>query len=107
MTDIFNSTLQYGEYDASSSQYEEYGAASAEYGSSEYGSNEYDAYGTAAAEDKSYGSGYKYDYTVLAVALITLGLVLPVEIIKHKIDHKAIGRPFAKTVLNFLWSECK
>lgn len=58
-----------------------------------------------AYEYESYESKYKYDYTVLAVALITLGFVLPVELARHKIDHHAVGRPFAKTVLEFLYSE--
>ena len=71
---------------------------------------------TVYAEDGYYGTGYdydysngatppKYDYSVLAVALITMGLIVPVEIVRHKIDRRAIGRPFAKTVLNFLYSE--
>lgn len=49
----------------------------------------------------------KYDYSVLAVALITMGLIVPVEIVRHKVDHRAVGRPFAKTVLDFLYSECE
>ena len=52
-------------------------------------------------------SSPKYDYSVLAVALITMGLIVPVEIVRHKIDHRAVGRPFAKTVLDFLYSECE
>ena len=48
-----------------------------------------------------------YDFSVLAVALITLGLVLPVELVRHAIDHRTIHRPFAKTVLEFLYSECE
>ena len=58
--------------------------------------------------ESSYSSSPpKYDYSVLAVALITMGLIVPVEIVRHKIDHRAVGRPFAKTVLDFLYSECE
>ena len=45
------------------------------------------------------------DYTVLSVALLTLGLILVVEIARHKIDRRAHGRPFAKTVLEQVYRE--
>ena len=47
------------------------------------------------------------DYTVLSVAVATLGLILVVELARHKIDHLAIGRPFFQTVLATVNSECK
>ena len=47
----------------------------------------------------------KIDYTVLSVALLTLGLILVVEIARHKIDRRAHGRPFAKTVLEQVYRE--
>lgn len=72
-------------------------AAAAAYAQDEYYGS-YDDYSNGAAPPK-------YDYSVLAVALITMGLIVPVEIVRHKIDHRAIGRPFAKTVLDFLYSE--
>ncbi len=46
------------------------------------------------------------DYTVLSVAVATLGLILVVEILRHKIDHMAQGRPFFLTVLHSVNSEC-
>jgi len=46
------------------------------------------------------------DYTVLSVAVATLGLILVVEILRHKIDHLAQGRPFFLTVLHSVNSEC-
>jgi len=46
------------------------------------------------------------DYTVLSVAVATLGLILVVEIARHKIDHLAQGRPFFQTVLASVNSEC-
>ena len=45
------------------------------------------------------------DYTVLSVALLTLGLILVVEIARHKIDRRAQGRPFARTVLEQVYRE--
>ena len=45
------------------------------------------------------------DYTVLSVALLTLGLILVVEIARHKIDRRAHGRPFARTVLEQVYRE--
>lgn len=47
------------------------------------------------------------DYTVLSVAVATLGLILVVELIRHKLDSLAQGRPFFKTVLEGVNSECK
>lgn len=47
------------------------------------------------------------DYTVLSVAVITLGLILVVELIRHRLDVAATGRPFFKTVLEGVYRECK
>ena len=47
------------------------------------------------------------DYTVLYVGLFTLGLILFVEIVRHHIDHKCQGRPFAETVLGGVYGERK
>ena len=47
------------------------------------------------------------DYSVLAVAVATLGLVLLVEVVRHPLDHRATGRPFFKTVLEGVYRECK
>lgn len=46
------------------------------------------------------------DYTVLSVAVATLGLILVVEVVRHKLDHLAQGRPFYQTVLASVNSEC-
>ena len=78
------------------------------------GSSPLESNATHAGDEYDYDFMYyesssppKYDYSVLAVALITMGLIVPVEIVRHKIDHRAVGRPFAKTVLDFLYSECE
>ena len=46
------------------------------------------------------------DYSVVSVGVLTLGLILLVEIVRHHIDHAAHGRPFFKTVLENVYSEC-
>jgi hypothetical protein len=47
------------------------------------------------------------DYTVVSVAVVTLGLLLGVEMIRHRLDQSAHNRPFFKTVLEGVYSECK
>ena len=47
------------------------------------------------------------DYSVLSVGVMTLGLILIVEVLRHRIDHAAVGKPFFKTVLDGVYSECK
>ena len=46
------------------------------------------------------------DYTVLSVAVLTLGLILLVEVVRHGLDHEAKHRPFFKAVLETTYSEC-
>lgn len=47
------------------------------------------------------------DYTILSVAATTLGLILVVELIRHKVDHMATGKFFFTTVLDGIYRECK
>jgi hypothetical protein len=47
------------------------------------------------------------DYSVLSVTVLTLGIVLVVEICKHKLDHVAIGKPFFQAVLHGVYGERK
>lgn len=54
--------------------------------------------------DEKYGS---VDYSVLAVAVMTLGLIMIVEVCRHRLDHAALGRPFFKAVLEGVYTECK
>jgi hypothetical protein len=49
----------------------------------------------------------RIDYSVLSVGVMTLGLILVVEVLRHRIDHAATGRPFFKAVLEGVYSECK
>lgn len=47
------------------------------------------------------------NYTVVSVGIMTLGLIVVVELIRHQLDHVAIKRPFYKAVLQGVYSECK
>jgi hypothetical protein len=47
------------------------------------------------------------DYTVFAVAVYTLALILAVELLRHKLDIKAMGRPFFKSIMGGVYRECK
>lgn len=49
----------------------------------------------------------RVDYSVLSVGVMTLGLIMIVEVIRHKIDHAAAPRPFSKAVLQGVYSERK
>ena len=53
------------------------------------------------------GAEAEIDYTVVSVGVMTLGLLLVVEFVRHSLDHAAIGRPFFKVVLEGVYSECK
>ena len=56
---------------------------------------------------RSGGEENKLDYSVISVGVTTLGLILAVEFVRHKLDLKAIGRPFFKTVLEGVYRECE
>lgn len=45
------------------------------------------------------------DYTVLAVVIFTLALILVIEVLRHKLDIWASGNPFFKTVLELMYRE--
>ena len=69
---------------------------------------EEDPYGSYS----DYGYGKKeeepLDYSVVSVGVMTLGLILVVEMSRHQIDHYAAhGRPFFKSVLEGVYSECE
>ena len=61
---------------------------------------------TSRRNDKTTTTSLHIDYSVLSVAIMTLGLILVVEILRHKIDHAAKGRPLAKAVLDNVYLEC-
>ena len=59
-------------------------------------------------EEDTYSKSYEpLDYSVLSVGVMTLGLILFVEVSRHTLDHAAHHKPFFKTVLEMVYSECK
>lgn len=101
---ITGTDTYYGE--APSSVYDE---ANTTYptGADEYGYG----YGDEYASESTYG-GYdkkKEDadlwYGALSVAVLTLGLILIVEEVRHRLDHAAIGKPFVLSVLDGVYRE--
>jgi hypothetical protein len=59
-------------------------------------------YGRLLAEES-----VRVDYSVLSVGVMTLGLIMIVEVVRHKIDHAAGQRPFPKAVIQGVYSERK
>jgi hypothetical protein len=49
----------------------------------------------------------RIDYSVLSVTVMTLGLIMMVEVVRHRLDHAAMGRPFFTAVLEGVYAECK
>ena len=47
------------------------------------------------------------DYSILAVLVVTLGLVLVVELLRHQLDHYAGHRPLLHAVVQGVYSECE
>ena len=52
-------------------------------------------------EDKA----VRIDYSVLSVGVMTLGLILIVEVARHKLDHHVEHSAFYKAVLEGVYSE--
>ena len=55
-------------------------------------------------EKKEYGDGFYYG--AMSVAVLTLGLVIVVEAILHRIDLSALQKPFYQAVLDAVYREC-
>ncbi len=53
------------------------------------------------------GGDLVIDYTVLAMAVITMALLLIVAVIRHRIDHLARGKEYFEDVLEAVYHECK
>eukprot|EP00977_Amphora_coffeiformis_P009509 scaffold2193_cov171-Amphora_coffeaeformis.AAC.15 len=60
-----------------------------------------------AKEKEEKTSGFRVDYSVLSVAVMTLGLIMVVEVVLHNLDHAAHGRPYFTAVLENIYSERK
>ena len=93
----------YGETSSSPYDADEYLTYPA--GADEYG------YGDEYASDAAYGYDDKKKedadlwYGALSVAVLTLGLILIVEEVRHRLDHAAIGKPFFASVLDGVYRE--
>ena len=53
------------------------------------------------------GDDVELDYTILSVAVMTLGLLLIVDLGRHRMDHAALNRPFFSSVLEHVYGERK
>ncbi len=53
------------------------------------------------------GGAIELDYTIFAMAVLTMGLLLIVEVIRHGIDRMAQGHDFFETVLKTVYHECE
>ena len=53
------------------------------------------------------GSTVSIDYTVMAMAVLTLIFLLVVEILRHMVDRWAHGKEFFETMLQCVYRECK
>jgi hypothetical protein len=58
-------------------------------------------------DDEEETVGFRMDYSVLSVAVMTLGLIMVVEVFIHRLDHAAAGRPYFTAVLENIYNECK
>lgn len=47
----------------------------------------------------------RLDFSVLSVGVMTLGLILVVEVLRHRLDHAAEGRPYFTAVLENIYAE--
>ena len=66
-----------------------------------------DAWHRTLAYGKEKTVGYRMDYSVLSVAVMTLGLIMVVEVFIHRLDHAAHGRPYFTAVLENIYNERK
>ena len=75
----------------------------AEYG---YGyKDEYDSTSSFGYDYVAKKEDTGYWYGALCVAVLTLGLILVVEEVRHRLDHAAIGKPFFMSVLDGVYRE--
>jgi len=51
------------------------------------------------------GGAPTVDYSVISILIITLGVVLAVEVLRHQLDVAASGHPFFHTVLELMYRE--
>jgi hypothetical protein len=59
-------------------------------------------YRALAGGDDDYS---RIGYSVLSVTVMTLGLIMMVEVLRHRLDHAAKGKPFFLAVLEGVYTE--
>jgi len=66
-------------------------------------------YGTSESSHEGYEHDEKgvVDYSILSIAVVSLGLLLIVEFMLHQLDHLAHRRKFFKIVTRTFYRECK
>ena len=64
-------------------------------------------YDTAARflAKKTFDEPERSDYSILSVSVMTLGLILCIELFRHKLDHYAQHKAFLKAVLDDVYNE--
>jgi hypothetical protein len=55
----------------------------------------------------SYEEPDRSDYSIMSVAVMTLGLIMIIELLRHRLDHAAMGKPFFTAVLQGVYAERK
>ena len=65
----------------------------------------FDQHDNIMGSHRHLGAAMVLDYTVLAVVIFTLALILIIEVLRHKLDVWASGNPFFKTVLELMYRE--
>lgn len=53
----------------------------------------------------SYEEPDRSDYSIMSVAVMTLGLIMIIELLRHRLDHAAMGKPFFTAVLQGVYAE--
>jgi hypothetical protein len=67
----------------------------------------YGGYESSSFDDEKKSKILLIDYGVLSVAALTLGLILVVEVVRHKLDHWAGNTKFYHAVLERVYEECE
>lgn len=89
-----------------------YGNDAYYYNESPHHDEDFDGYANVwhrnlAAYAKEKTVGFRMDYSVLSVAVMTLGLIMVVEVFIHRLNHAALGRPYFTAVLENIYNERK
>ena len=80
-----------------------------DYNSTHYDHDFYHPHAIPTIVDRFLASAYEekrsLDYSVISVVIFTLGMILAVEVLRHKLDAAASGNPYFHTVLELMYRE--